>query len=603
MSESWIQWEGHVIDGRFELKQCLSSSEQSAVFLTEICPHEASIGQAAEGQAPEAIKLAIKLIAADPAHAALQLSRWRLAQILSHSNLLRVFDTGSCRLAGEDLIFGVMEFADENLAQIIPERPLTIDETRQMLEPTLGALAYLHGQGLVHGCLTPANVMAVGDQIKLASDSISPVTEAVVDFVAAGVYDAPETASGTKSAASDVWSLGMVLSEALTQRLPVQNGSKSGTTDPGLPENFPAPFVEIVRGCLRRDPSLRWTVTGIASWLHPEAPLEAAPTVDDFEPATAVDGEPQANVPAEHLASKTEAVEPPTAPIAVEACVPPESLAPREHSEVFNPDFLNHRVDEISAGASASAAASTSSPVAFSTAASSPVVSSPLVNQGVSTHSLQQPPVLAAPPVLLDFLSWTVPLIRRFTLPAIFAMAALAALYASFGLFHHESATASSADVPSAKTAQQQASQVGPPQKPRSSSSRSDAKPSPRVRAGSVDHSNRSAPSILPAPVTAGSSDNHDLGVAQQVMPAASRSALSTIWGTVRVDVKIKIDSAGNATGVQFATRGPSAYFARLSQQAAQEWKFDPRQAGRSFLLHFEFRNSGIKAYATRAGA
>jgi outer membrane biosynthesis protein TonB len=86
-------------------------------------------------------------------------------------------------------------------------------------------------------------------------------------------------------------------------------------------------------------------------------------------------------------------------------------------------------------------------------------------------------------------------------------------------------------------------------------------------------------------------------------MPAASRSALATIWGSVRVSVKVKVDSAGNTTGVELATRGPSAYFARLSQQAAQEWKFDRSQAGRSFLLHFEFRNSGIKAYATRAGA
>jgi len=75
-----------------------------------------------------------------------------------------------------------------------------------------------------------------------------------------------------------------------------------------------------------------------------------------------------------------------------------------------------------------------------------------------------------------------------------------------------------------------------------------------------------------------------------------------TIQGTVRVNVKVKIDSAGNTAGVELATRGPSAYFARLSQQAAQQWKFDAAQAGRSFLLHFEFRHSGITAYATRAG-
>lgn len=85
-------------------------------------------------------------------------------------------------------------------------------------------------------------------------------------------------------------------------------------------------------------------------------------------------------------------------------------------------------------------------------------------------------------------------------------------------------------------------------------------------------------------------------------MPAASHSALATIQGTVRVNVKVRIDSAGNTSGVELTIPGPSEYFARLSQQAAEQWKFDPHQAGRSFLLHFEFRNRGITAFATRAG-
>jgi serine/threonine protein kinase len=596
MSEAWEQWEGQVIDGRFELKQCLSSSGQSAVFRTQICPHDS---HPAEGRGPEAVQLAIKLIAADPAHAAHQLSRWRLAQILSHPNLLRVFDAGSCRLADKELIFGVMEYADESLAQIIPERPLTVDETRQMLDPTLDALAYLHGQGLVHGCLTPAHVMAMGDQIKLASDSISPVTEAVADSGAAGVYDAPETTSGTRSAASDVWSMGMLLSEVLTRCLPAQNGSKDSAADPRLPEDFPAPFLEIVRGCLRRDPDLRWTVAGIMSWLHPEASFDP-PAEGSFEPPTEVAGEPKANVPAEKIVSPISAEEPPKTPAAQNPAVSPENPTPQEHSEGFNPNFLDDRDEEISAAASDSGAASPP--------ASSPSVSFPAAKHEVSTHSFRQPPARIAPKspapsTPLDFLSWTVPLIRRFTVPAIIAIAVLAAIYGGLGLLHDESTTASSADVPAAKAAQQASESAGPPQKPRPSSSRADRKPSPGRSASGTDNRSRSAPSVPPSSVSADSSDSQDVKVTQQVMPTASRSALSTIWGAVRVSVKVKLDSAGNTTGVEVATPGPSAYFARLSRQAAQGWKFDPSQSGRSFLLHFEFRNSGIKAYATRAGA
>lgn len=604
MSEAWSQWEGQVIDGRFELKRCLGTSGQSAVFLTEIRPRHLSSSQPAEGPAPEPIQLAIKLIAADPAYAARQLSRWRLAQILYHPNLLRIFDTGRCRLEGKELIFSVMEYADENLAQIIPERPLSIDETRQMLEPALEALAYLHGQGLVHGALTPAHIMATGDQIKLSSDWISPAKEAIADHPAAGGYDAPEVCSGTKSAASDVWSLGMVLSEALTQHVPVQDGSNQSGGDPRLPEEFPAPFVEIVRGCLRRDPELRWTVAGIMAWLHPETfsepaagadyhasnPTPGLPGTAGSEPAT-ISGDQKANASVETIARQTSAAEPTKTSFTVKPARSPEKPATQKSK-------------------TASMSAAASPPESFAPA-----------NRNISAQTLRQPAagiaVKASPASApLDFLSWTVPLIRRFAVPAIVAIAALGALYAAFGVLHREPGTASPTDTPAAQSPQQAAPSKAAPHKPRpgsrSASEHTISAAFPNNGSGNkslsgsggseTDSRNRSTSSVLPVSAKASAGNTHELGVAQQVMPAASRSALATIQGTVRVSVKVKIDSSGSTTGIQLATPGPSAYFARLSQQAAQQWKFDPAQAGRSFLLHFEFRSSGIQAYATRAG-
>ena len=185
--ETWQQWEGRVINGRFPLRRYLGGSEQSAVYLTEI----------------DGSKAAIKLIAADTAQAQIQLSRWELASKLSHPHLLRILRTGRWRADDErDLCFAVMEYADENLGEILPSRLLTPAEVSEMLIPTLDVLDYLHGRGIVHGSIKPANIMAVSDELKLSSDGIRPTGESEGSFGNGNAYDAPENARGAYIGAS-----------------------------------------------------------------------------------------------------------------------------------------------------------------------------------------------------------------------------------------------------------------------------------------------------------------------------------------------------------------------------------------------------------------
>lgn len=87
------------------------------------------------------------------------------------------------------------------------------------------------------------------------------------------VYDAPERANGTAFPASDIWSLGVTLVEALTQRTPDWN--RSGTTGPAIPESVPQPYFGIARRCLQLDPSLRCTPSDIEALIglaqaHPQ---------------------------------------------------------------------------------------------------------------------------------------------------------------------------------------------------------------------------------------------------------------------------------------------------------------------------------------------
>lgn len=262
MTEAWKQYEGQIADGKFPLRQHLGGSGGSAVFLTEI-----------SGAQPE--KAAIKIVVADPRNADMQLARWRLAAKLSHPNLLKLFEAGRCRLGDVECLYAVMELAEEDVSQILPHRALTIEETRDMLGPTLEALAFLHGKGYVHGRVKPANIAAVDDRIKLSIDGVRRAGETGGGNYSASAYDAPEAASEKASPAGDVWSLGMTLVEVMTQHLPPWE--RMGQKDPQIRDSMPAPLLDIARNCLRRDPRSRLTTQGIATRLQAGTPVLATP--------------------------------------------------------------------------------------------------------------------------------------------------------------------------------------------------------------------------------------------------------------------------------------------------------------------------------------
>jgi TonB family protein len=262
----WKEWEGQVIGGRFHPLQYLGGSDHSAVFLTDLGEQEPR-------------RAAIKLIAEDSGTLEGQLSGWKVAAELSHPHLIRLFRMGRGQLANTALLYVVMEYAEENLSQILPDRPLTPAESHEMLAPVLDVLAYLHGKGLVHGHLKPANIMAVNDQLKISSDRLTKIGESIESIVRPGqpsVYDAPETTRAGMSPAADVWSLGMTLVECLTQRLPPWE--KKREAEPVVPETLPQPFLDIARNCLRRDPQRRWTLAEIRARLEPSLCVVAEQT-------------------------------------------------------------------------------------------------------------------------------------------------------------------------------------------------------------------------------------------------------------------------------------------------------------------------------------
>ena len=251
-------WEGQIIDGKFPLRRWLGGSNHSAVFLTDWSGHESQ-------------NAAIKLIPANVPNAESQRSRLELSAELSHPHLIRVFQSGYCVL--HNVFYILMEYADEDLSQILPQRALTPAEALEMLPFVLDTLSYIHRRGLVHGHIKPSNIMGVANQLKVSSDGLYRTHTRNGAPADLDVYDAPEAAAGEISPAMDAWSLGATLVAALTQRPPAWQ--KTDQAEPILPETIPEPFRDIAGACLKQSPQQRITIDEIAAQLRrPAVPAQ-----------------------------------------------------------------------------------------------------------------------------------------------------------------------------------------------------------------------------------------------------------------------------------------------------------------------------------------
>jgi len=235
----WKQCEGELAGGEFPLERYLGGSDAHAVFLT----------RCASGKA------AIQLVPADRDQADALVAEWNRAATLVHPHLARILAAGTAAVRDMAVAYFVTEYAEESLAEVLRQRPLTATETREMLEPVADALAYLHSLGLVHGNLEPASILAIEDMVKISSDGVSP-----------------------GNPAADMRALGATLIQVLRQ--PQESPHRAA-------QALPSPFREMAQGCFRDEP--RWSASEIAAWVRspewpawnaPAAALVAAPVVE-----------------------------------------------------------------------------------------------------------------------------------------------------------------------------------------------------------------------------------------------------------------------------------------------------------------------------------
>lgn len=271
-AEALTQMEERVVNGRFRLLRWLGGTRTSAVYLT-----------AFDGKPPR--MAALKLVAAGELDAEISLAGWNAVAQLSHKNLMGVIDCGRCEMDRGRFVYQVMDYADEVLDEILPARPLTPGEVREMLGPVLDTLGYMHARGYVHGRIKPSNILVVNDRLKLSSDAIAIAAGSTAEQTESDAYDAPELGRGAVTPAVDVWALGMTLVAALTQR--TARWEPWSGQEPTVPAGLPEPFGQIARACLRVDPAERCTLDEIRAILDPALEYGSAPPLASRRPEEA----------------------------------------------------------------------------------------------------------------------------------------------------------------------------------------------------------------------------------------------------------------------------------------------------------------------------
>jgi eukaryotic-like serine/threonine-protein kinase len=541
-TQSFLQ--GELVDEKYHLRRYLGGSEHSAVFLTQ---HGGVHLRDA----------AIKLMPAPPGNAEAKLSRWRLAANLSHRHLVRILEMGRCRVGNAPMLYVVTELASENLGEIIPQRALTPEETRDMLAGLLDALVFLHSRGFVHGRVKPSNIMAVGEELKLSSDSICRLGENVENGSAPSFYDLPEGSRGGATTAGDIWSLGVTLVEVLTQEPP--EWSASSRRDPTPPETMPPPFPEIVRHCLRRDPKNRWPAATILAHV-PRTVAAPVRVVQPVAEPVVVERAPQAS-----LSEKLNAMTPLLRGYAERGATAVANLAHRGRRYALPGAAAIGALALIFAGVEfvgrhkAPPATTSQTLAASQTRAQTNSESQPAIEQ--PARSVPAPPPVSAPE-------------RATVRPQ--------------GNERPKHVVATPERV--APPPEAVAKKIAP--KAPAAAAPSSSRPSSSLPASSPSTSGENvAPSTPIAGVTPGR-------VLQRALPDVPRKASNTIWGTVRVGVRVSVDASGNVTGASFESAGPSRYFARLSLEAARKWQFaaptrDGQAVASVWVLHFGYRRDG----------
>lgn len=249
--------------GHYRIIKHIGSGGMGEIFLAE----DVGLGRLA------ALKFLSVEFAEDEEHLHRFLREAKAVSVLNHPNIMTVYEIGeigSSRYIAAEYIRGV------NLRQHINGKPLDRREALRIAAQIAAGLEAAHEAGIMHRDIKPDNIMIRDDGLvkildfgaakrELQAGAISHLTEPgkVIGTVA---YMSPEQTRGkTLDARTDLWSLGVVLSEMLTGNQPFDGESKADTIaliltedPPPLDESIPEQLRKIVARSLEKKTDKRY---------------------------------------------------------------------------------------------------------------------------------------------------------------------------------------------------------------------------------------------------------------------------------------------------------------------------------------------------------
>ena len=251
-----------VLDQRYELQELIGSGGMADVYRAQ----DKLLDR------PVAVKILHEQFRRDEEFIGKFHQEAQAAARLSHPNIVNIYDVG---ISGDDHYI-VMEYVPGNtLKSMIQEKGrIPLEDALRIAREVADALAMAHGNNIVHCDIKPHNILMMADgHAKIADFGIArAVTESTMTYsgnvVGSVHYFSPEQAKGTYiTPKSDVYSLGVVLYEMITGKLPFTGENPVSIAMKHLQEepvpmrqycpNLPPVVEAIVMKAMSKDPAMR----------------------------------------------------------------------------------------------------------------------------------------------------------------------------------------------------------------------------------------------------------------------------------------------------------------------------------------------------------